>query len=188
MTRCEFCAGDGEVTLYRHSVPKIRPEPDQSIAEVVVVDRKRFPCPACQPYVPVLQLQAIDFIDQHRISQQYIDQARDHVHRYNACEIGDEMRKIGAIRFTEKPLKSSPYDPMIEVHARTYVVMPDHPAIVSMEQRVRNEALQIADRIINEAMQRIRHWGSHYHAFNVPKDVVGQTLREEYRKHSEGVK
>jgi predicted DNA-binding protein (MmcQ/YjbR family) len=186
MTNCLVCRNAGIVKLRLFypvdPVWSIDYDPDQDITRV---SHKEFPCPECKSNsvkYEKLQFIKIDRLyDPHINDPNYIELVRS----YAAHDLIEELLKQKLIKFDIG--KEDVIEMRREITATIYVVAPKN--IATFAQRVQEQAIRLAHKVITQAKKQINNWGSYYkhnaiskkEAFNL-MDASYQTIKDEIEK------
>ena len=124
--------------------------------------------------VQVLQYrQSVSAHDQHAFEREpgFLDHCRDRAARAIA---ETALRDCSVYRRIDPPKD----DPAGEtVHMWSIGLERDTDAIKLMEAQIKAEAGKIAERVADEAIRQIEHWGSHYGRRDIEKDQAARFIR-----------
>lgn len=152
MSRCRVCDGRRYVRLALSPYPSPIYAPDEPIELPTTVSFKDYPCPECSQKLDDTKVMLVGARVTGR--KEYLDQPRfkDHLAERIANMLGHQLLESRLIAFREpKQIMGSGYgfEDDIEINGTIGVVTT--ATIATMEQRIAERQLQVADRVAEAA-------------------------------------
>lgn len=170
---CDICRGSGRIRIPvcpRLSVTAVMVEtvPDQALVE----SSREFPCPQCSEMMPIGRVHAITeriTMDTRITDPEYVRSIKDGL----AHQLVAHLLHHNYIQFQRGP------NDLAEVcyPMRATIAVASPKALDTLEERIGERQIEIANEVVTEAITQIDNWGSHYGHSEILKQDARPLIR-----------
>lgn len=163
---CEICRGSGTIRLplYR-SLARFNPE---AVSATIEESSRQYPCPECSEQVQFARVGivgAIHEIDTRIEDPEYIE----HVKHTAAHSLIEEIIKGGYVKIES----GTPDTRKLNREFRVTLGVVSQKRVATLEERIAQRQIEIAQEVAVEAQFQINNWGSYYgHADILKRDAT----------------
>lgn len=182
MARCDICNGRGKVRLPVYREASVRYDEAASISPAMDTANREYPCPECSPRPDVVNVEL--FRTRHDIDSRIPVDARERYVRDQAAHMmAEALKNSGHLRITVGQLDTRRM--CHPVNATLGVV--SQSVVASMEARIAEKQAEVATQVVDLAIDKISHWGSHYGHTMLHKEQAYASLREALKQALESI-
>lgn len=167
---CEICCGRGTVRLpiYRRATAFVA-----DLAPTIEESSREYPCPECSEAVPFARVGVVDAIkamDTRIDDPKYIE----HVKRTAAHSLIDQLINGGYLKVESGPANTAE----MRQEFRITLGVVSQKQVATLEERVAERQIEIAQETAAEAEHQINNWGSYYGHADILKRDATRMVRE----------
>lgn len=156
---CDICGGAGKIRLPVRSAPDASAYRPRSIAIKHIGESSReYTCPECSEVADDNRVMILGTQEEFPAEVAKEPAIMDSIRRGMVRPLADMLIRDGYVRFYDGP--QSDYG--MRKSLRAYVGVVAVGAAKRIEDRINERQLEMAEKVIQEAADAVRNWGSHY--------------------------
>lgn len=156
---CDICGGAGKIRLPVRSAPSASAYRQHSIAIKSPLESSReYACPECSEIADDNRVMIMGAQEEYAAELADHPEIADQIRRGMARPLADMLIEKGFVRFCDGPQS----DYRMRKSLRAYVGVVAVGAAKRIEDRIAERQWEMAEKVLQDAADAVRHWGSSY--------------------------
>ena len=153
---CDICGGRGKIRLPVMHKTSMRPAANAKIE--LAESSREYACPECSEIADDNRVMVMGAQEEYSAHLAKEPQFMERIHGYLARPIAEMLIRDGFVRFVDMPIDET----RMTKATRAYVGVVAVGAAKRIEDRINERQWEMAEKVLHEAADAVRNWGSHY--------------------------